>query len=481
MKYIIGLDQSTQGTKAVLFDETGKLIARADRQHKQIVNDKGWVSHNLTEIYQNVLQVVPEVIEKAGISKDTIAALGISNQRETTAMWNREGVPYEDAIVWQCNRAETIALQLVSYSEKVKEKTGLPISAYFPAAKMKWFIDHVKHDDNYCIGTIDTWLVYRLTNGNSYKTDVSNASRTQLFNIHTLTWDKELCEMFGISMEQLPEVCDSNHCFGMTDFDGYFSHEIPIHTVMGDSHAALYAQGCHQAGMVKATYGTGSSIMMNTGKQCMTGEHGLAVSIAWSIDGQTNYVLEGNVNYAGASISWLMNDIGLISSMEELMEDLKKANREDETVLVPAFTGLGAPYWNSDAKAMFYGMGRMTGKEELIKATVESIAYQVLAVVEQMQQVLGNPLQILRVDGGPTKNEYLMQFQADISALPIAVSSAEELSALGVAYMAGITMGIYHPDVFKNITYRSYQPFISSEERNHRKRLWDNAIKKCML
>ena len=477
MKYIIGIDQSTQGSKAVLFDETGKFIDRADLAHKQLVNDKGWVSHDLTEIYENVQKVVRSLVEQTGINKADIAAVGISNQRETTAMWNLQGDPLADAIVWQCSRAEQIVKRYYDHKDIVYEKTGIPLSPYFPAVKMKWLLENVEHDKDYLLGTIDTWLIYKLTQGAAFVTDYSNASRTQLFNLKTLSWDEELCSLFGIPLQALPEVCDSNSRFGFTDFEGYLDHKIPIHAAMGDSHAALFGQGCHKEGMVKATYGTGSSIMMNTGKSCVKSQHGLATSLAWGMDGYVEYVLEGNINYAGAVITWLQQDMHLIESAKEVEDYIQKANPEDTSVLVPAFSGLGAPYWKDGAKAMLYGMSRTTGQAEIVKAAVESIAFQVGDVLKAMRQDSERIITELRVDGGPTKNRYLMQFESDIAKQKICVSKQEELSAIGVAYMAGIAAGVYNKEaVFSNVSYDTYEPSMEEKDRAGHLALWEDAI-----
>lgn len=477
MKYIIGIDQSTQATKAVLFDETGKFVDRADRKHEQIINDKGWVSHDLIEIYQNTVRSVRDVIEKTGIDKGDIAAFGISNQRETTAIWDTNGNPLERAVVWQCNRAEQIVKRYQSLSEIIYEKTGLPLSPYFPAAKMTWLIEHTAHTGKYCLGTIDSWLIYKLTGGERFCTDYSNASRTQLFNLHSLCWDKDLCKLFGINMETLPEVCDSNACFGYTDLEGYFERKIPIHGVMGDSHAALFGQRCHCPGMVKATYGTGSSIMMNAGDSFIKSRAGLATSLAWSMDGQVEYVLEGNINYAGAVISWLIKDMHLINEAQEAEDYAAKAHPKDTTILVPAFTGLGAPYWKENAKAMLYGMSRTTGQAEIVKAAVESIAFQVMDVLRAMKDDSGRKIQEICVDGGPTKNRYLMQFQSDMADTKISVSRQEELSAIGSAYMAGIAAGVYEKEtVFANIGYDFYEPQMEKETRKKRQSLWKEAV-----
>lgn len=479
MRYILGIDQSTQGTKAILVDEQGTLMGRADRAHRQIINDRGWVSHDLEEIYQNVLKTARDVVEKTGISKHDICAIDISNQRETTAIWDRNGKPLNEAVVWQCSRAKEIAEELRDYGGVVKRTTGIPLSPFFPAAKMAWLLKNTEYAsvDDICLGTMDSWLIYRLTQGKSFKTDYSNASRTQLFDIHALTWSEEICTIFGIPMKCLPEVCDSDSLFGMTDLGGFLEHTIPIHGVAGDSHAALFGQGCHESGMIKTTYGTGSSIMMNTGEQCVTSRHGLVTSLAWKLEGKVNYVLEGNINYTGAVITWLKDDLQLIQSPQETAEAARNANEKDQTVLIPAFSGLSMPYWKNDAKAMLYGMTRMTGKNEIIKSALESIALQIEAVLDAMRKDSELKIEELRVDGGPTKNSYLMQLQSDLSDVRVVIAKAEELSALGAAYMAGLGAGICKKEtLFAEGGRKYYVPQMESKIRDEKLERWNHAI-----
>lgn len=485
MKYILGIDQSTQGTKAILTDENGKIIGRADRSHRQLINEQGWVSHDLEEIYQNVIYSVRDVVEKTSIHKEEILAVGISNQRETTAIWHRVGHPLNAAVVWQCSRAKEIAGEMTEKSEQIKRKTGLHLSPYFPAAKMAWLLRNTKNvmdkstnAEDICLGTIDSWLIYRLTNGASFRTDYSNASRTQIFNIHELNWDEEICDWFGIPMAALPEVCDSDSIFGMTDFDGFLDQKIPIHSALGDSHAALFGQGCHRSGMMKTTYGTGSSIMMNTGENCVASRHGLVTSLAWGIGGKVSYVLEGNINYTGAVITWLKDDMKLIESPQETQEAALHANPNDHTVLVPAFSGLSAPYWNDHAKAMIYGMTRTTGKNEIIRAALDCIALQIQAVVGAMEKDSGMKIGEIRADGGPTRNEYLMQVQSDLTAADVAVSQTEELSALGAAYLAGIGAGLYDSECLFHTEGRTYyHPEMEQKERERRLNDWSEAVR----
>lgn len=484
-KYIIGIDQSTQGTKALLFDENGTLVCRKDLPHQQIVNEKGWVSHDPEELYQNTVQTVKNLVEAAGIDKRSVAGIGISNQRETSLAWEKEtGRPIADAVVWQCARASDICSRVrqSGMAEQIRQKTGLELSPYFPASKIAWLLEHTEGaaqkaaEHKLCFGTVDTWLIYRLTGGKSYKTDYSNASRTQLYDIFELKWDTQICSAFGICPEDLAEVCDSDSCFGETDFEGYFPQKIPIHSVLGDSHGALFGQGCLEKGAIKATYGTGSSIMMNIGMDPVLSTHGVVTSLAWGMNGKVNYVLEGNINYTGAVISWLKDDVGLIQSPGETEGLCLQADQNDSLYLVPAFTGLGAPYWDSSAKGSLVGITRTTRKPEIVRAAVECIAYQITDVVEAMKQDAGIEVQELCVDGGPTKNAYLMQFQSDILQAEVLVPDTEELSGIGAAYAAGLALHIYNQDVFGKIKRRGYRPEMDSALREEKYAGWKNAV-----
>jgi len=489
-KYILGIDQSTQGTKALLFDSVGRLVGRCDRSHRQIINDKGWVEHDPLEIYKNVLLVSQDVVRKTGIDKSSIVALGISNQRETALAWDKiTGLPVYNAIVWQCARGEDICRKIANngVADKVKKITGLPLSPYFSAAKLSWILENIEgareamEKSRLGLGTMDSWLIYKLSGGDAYKTDYSNASRTQLFNITDLCWDKTVCGYFGIDEKSLPEVSDSNARYGMTDFDGWLDTAIPIQAVLGDSHGALFGQGCHSPGMIKSTYGTGSSVMMNIGDKPIFSQRGLATSLAWSLDGKIQYVLEGNINYTGAVITWLKEQLKLIISAEETAELAENSNPTDKCYFVPAFSGLGAPYWNSEVTAMFTGITRITGKNEFVRAALDCIAYQISDIVMLMQEEAGVVSKELRVDGGPTKNRYLMQFQADIAENLVNVADVEELSGMGTAYAAGLAIGLYEKTkVFQNIQYKKYQPEMTKVERTWRYQGWHKAVRQTL-
>ena len=479
---ILSIDQSTSGTKMLCFGPSGDLLRRMDLPHRQIIDQNGWVEHDPEEIYRNVLCLTRKMVKEDGFKP---LALGISNQRETVMAWDRvTGKPLYHAIVWQCPRAAAICDEIAKqgFAGKVRETTGLPLSPYFSAAKLAWLMQNVPavqtaaENKTLCMGTMDAWLVFRLTNGQAFRTDCSNASRTQLFSLRQETWSQEMCNLFRVPMRAMPEICDSNAVFGETDFDGILPHTIPIRAVMGDSHAALYGQGCHSPGMGKITLGTGSSVMLNTGAACLESPHGLATSFAWRIDGKAQYVLEGNINYAGATIDWLANTLHLLASPRDAQHVAAGADPHDITYLVPAFSGLGAPYWNSGARAAIVGMSRYTGPAELVKAGLESIAYQVYDIVSVMHSD-SIPLRELRADGGPTRNALLMQFMCDLLDRDIRVADTEELSGAGVAYLAGIGAGAYtREQLFAQYRGTDYTPSITPGERETKLRGWQAAV-----
>ena len=427
-RYIIGIDQSTQGTKALLVDEGGHLIHRADRPHRQIVNEAGWVSHDPAEIAANVLAVARAVVEETGVDPADVAGIGISNQRETTVAWNRTA-------------AEAAA-----------------------AGEL-------------CLGTIDAWVVWTLTGGAEFRCDWSNASRTQLFDLRRGCWSEPVCEAFGVDAACLPQVTDSDGLFGTTNLGGFLPTPVPIHGVLGDSHAALFAQGCHSRGMAKATYGTGSSVMMNVGDEFVASSHGLSSSLAWRMDGVTEYVLEGNVSYAGAVKTWLRDDLELINNPEEVTDLCYAANPASRVYFVPAFTGLGAPHWASDAEGCVFGMTRTTGRAEFVKAADESIAYQIFDVIDAMVEDSGAALSELRVDGGPTRDAYLMQFESDLVGSPIRIASNDEMSGLGAAWACGIALGMYTRDVVDVYGARGIvEPAMPADERAKKIAGWRHAV-----
>lgn len=488
--FVIGVDQSTQGTKAILFNEKGIITARYDLPHKQFISKEGWISHDPEEIYSNVILACEKLIKKAEITKTQIRCLGISNQRETTLAWNKKnGKPYEKAIVWQCNRAKNICKEIAKTCDPEKDiyrVTGIKLTPYYPASKMAWLLNNLKglrkeaEKGEAALGTIDSWLVYKLTHEKSFYTDYSNASRVQLMNLDTLQWDPKVCDIFNIPIKALPKIIDSDSVFGTTDLEGVLDHEIPILGVLGDSHAALFGHNCRQAGKIKATYGTGSSVMLNTGRKPVRSNNGLTTSLAWKINGEESYVLEGNINYTGAVFSWLKDDVKLISSTEEIEKLARRANPNDCMYIVPAFTGLGAPWWANEAKASFVDMTRNTGRNEIVNAGCECIAYQINDVIEAMRQDTGLWVPELCVDGGPTRNKLLMQDQSDFSDLKVKVPNVEELSAIGAAYLAGMKGGVYDESVYDAITYTCFEKQIEEEKRKQKLSGWRKAVEKTI-
>lgn len=481
MRCVIAIDQSTQGTKALLINNNAEIIAKAYLEHRQIISPEGYISHDPMEIYENVRQVVKSLVE--AVLDAEIAAVGITNQRETTVVWDGEsGSPVIDAIVWQCSRAKDVCKTLTDKQKAlIAGRTGIPASPFFPAAKMKWILENVPEAKELAkqgrlrFGTVDSWLIYKLTGGN--KTDTSNASRTQLMNLERLDWDDDILRIFGIQRNMLPQICSSDSDFGESDFGSILKEKASIRAVLGDSHAALFGQHCHNPGQLKVTYGTGSSVMMNTGMDIVRSVNGLASSVAWSLNGRTNYVLEGNINYSGAVVSWLKNNLGLIESSEETEELAFAANRGDKTYLVPAFSGLGAPYWADDVRAAITGMSRLTGKPEIVRAALDSIGYQINDVLSAMSKDAKLPIQSIAVDGGPTCNRYLMQFQSDISHAEISVSEVSELSGIGVGFMAGITANVFsEEEAFSKLNYTSYEPKMLESERCEMVMGWQQAV-----
>ena len=486
--YILGVDQSTQGTKGVLVDQAGRIASRADRPHRQIISGQGWVSHDPEEIYRNVLGVCGDVIRQSAVDPSDILCMGITNQRETTVAFSRTtGKPLAEAIVWQCARAAGITEKLrkrVGFEDTVRTKTGLMLSPYYPASKMAWLlqnrpeVEEAAGRGELALGTIDSYLVFRLTGGHRFCTDASNASRYQLMNLNTIGWDPALCAAFGIPETALPEIVGSDAAFGMTDLDGLLDSPIPIAGVLGDSHGALFGHGCLAPGMTKATYGTGSSVMMNIGPDIRLSTHGLSASVAWKMNGKVSYCLEGNINYSAAVISWLQKDVKLIESPAETDALARAANPEDTACLVPAVSGLGAPWWRNDARAVLCGMSRTTGKNEIVRAALDSIACQIFDVVEAMRLDTGLDIPCMSVDGGPTGNRYLMQTQSDLLRAEIRIPDAEELSVLGAVYTAGIASGFYDPArIHQAIHYRTYRPEMDETVRSEKLALWRQAVR----
>ncbi len=484
--YILAIDQSTQGTKAMLLDREGKLVLRRDLPHKQHINEKGWVGHDLAEIRDNIFRVTANVIRDSGIPKEAVAAVAVTNQRETVGLWDRAtGEPVCEAVVWQCNRATRLCQRLATpeIEEMVWKKTGLKFSPFFSAPKVAWILENIPgareraDRGELCMGTMDSWTIWQLTGGKVHKTDTSNASRTQLFNINTMSWDAELCDLFGIPAGCLPQVQDSDGFYGETDLGGFLPQPVPIHADLGDSHGVMFSHGCIHPGDAMCGYGTGSCVLVNAGETPVYPDCGVNTTVAWTSKGTTYYALEGVVNYSGAVVTWLKDNANLIASARETSDLAWSANPADKTYMVPAFTGLGAPHWRPEATAAYVGMTRLTGRAELVRAALESVAYQIGDLVFPSLKAIGAPGRELRVAGGPSRNEYMMQFQSDILACPVVIPENEELSGMGAAYMAGIALGVYDYDtLIRQQKTTVFTPKMSGEERAERLAGWAHAL-----
>jgi len=447
MKYTLAIDQSTSATKAMLFNENAMLIKRVSIEHKQYYPKPGWVEHDAEEILSNTYKAIEQLLQQSNIEKTDVASLAITNQRETVVVWDkRTGKPVYNAVVWQCNRGSEICDNLIKqgHESMVLEKTGLIINPYFSASGAKWILDNVKgaldnaREGHLLFGTMDTWLIWNFTSGKVHATDYTNACRSLLFNIYTLDWDNELLNLFNVPSEMMPKLLPCDEVYGSTTLNGLLP-EIPIAGVLGDSHGALVGQMCFSVGMGKATYGTGSSIAVNIGEKALTPPRGLVTSIGFTAKGKVFYEFEGNIHCTGATIKWLQDELQIIESADETETIATSVESTDGVYLVPAFAGLGAPWWDNDAKAIICGMNRGTNKVHIIRAALESIAYQVKDLISLIQES-GVELKELRVDGGPVKNNFLMQFQSDMLQAKINRNPIEEASALGAVLMGGLAL-----------------------------------------
>ncbi|MCE7864696.1 MAG: glycerol kinase [Bacteroidetes bacterium CHB5] len=487
-KYIIALDQGTTSSRAVLFNQAGEIKGIAQQEFRQIFPKPGWVEHDPDEIWSTQLDVLQRVIVENAIEVKAIAAIGITNQRETTVIWNRKtGKPVYNAIVWQDKRTAPICedLKQKELSEYVRDTTGLVIDSYFSGTKIKWILDSVEgarqqaERGELAFGTIDTWLIWNLTNGKSHVTDYSNASRTMLFNIRALKWDERLLKELNIPSVILPEVKPSANNFGSWKVDNV---EIPITGVAGDQQAALFGQACFEPGMAKNTYGTGCFMLMNTGTTIQQSKNGLITTIAWGLDGKVEYALEGSVFIAGAAVQWLRDSLHLIDQSKDSEYFAAKALGSNEVYVVPAFAGLGAPYWDMYARGAIFGLTRDTGKDHIIKATLESLAFQTKDILNAMQEDAGIKLASLKVDGGACANNILMQFQADILGTEVERPNVIESTALGAAYLAGIQIGMWKKeDILKNRKIeKRFVPGMSNAQRDKLYEGWQKAVQRTM-
>ncbi|MBC3616154.1 glycerol kinase GlpK [Vibrio metschnikovii] len=489
-KYVVALDQGTTSSRAVVLDHDANIVSVSQREFTQIYPQAGWVEHDPMEIYATQSSTLIEVLGKSGIRSDEIAAIGITNQRETTIVWNKEtGKPVYNAIVWQCRRTAEICEQLKQrdgLEAYVCENTGLLLDPYFSGTKVKWILDNVPgaREDaqagKLLFGTVDTWLVWKMTQGRVHVTDYTNASRTMLFNINNLHWDEKILKEFDIPLSMMPEVKSSSEVYGQTNIGGKGGTRIPIAGIAGDQQAALYGQMCVEAGQAKNTYGTGCFLLMNTGKEKVTSKNGLLTTLACGPKGEPSYALEGAVFMGGASIQWLRDELKLISDAHDSEYFATKVDTANGVYVVPAFTGLGAPYWDAYARGTIVGLTRGVNSNHIIRATLESIAYQTRDVLDAMQADSGIKLAALRVDGGAVANNFLMQFQSDVLDTEVHRPKVTEVTALGAAYLAGIAVGFWDSlDELKNKAEidRSFMPHHDEEKRQRRYKGWKRAVK----
>ncbi len=491
--YILTIDQSTSGTKAIIFNRDGKLLDRVTIAHKQHYPQAGFVEHDPVEIYNNTCQAVWQVLKRQDLDEEAIAGLAITNQRETALIWNKHtGTPVTNAAVWQCQRGASKCQQLKDkgFAPIIWQKTGLIIDPYFSASKLNWMMENLPDikktaaANDLLVGTMDCWLLWKLTGGKVHATDYSNASRTMLFNIHSLDWDDELIALFGLNRNMFPEVRHSDEIFAYTEENTLFKRSKPIAGLIGDSHGALFGQCCTQKGMAKATYGTGSSIMMHIGKRPAAAPEGLVTSVGYSCNKEVHYVFEGNIHCTGDTLNWLKNELQLISRPSETEELARSVASNNGVYFVPAFVGLGAPYWDNKARACISGIGRNTTKAHVVRAALESIAFQVNDLIALMEQKGGIQLQELRVDGGPTRNQFLMQFQADLLQHDVSPSEFEEASALGATYMAGLAFGFWkNTDELQRLrpTAKNYVPKMNANDAEHLVKEWQKAIERTRV
>lgn len=486
--YILALDQGTTSSRAILFDRESRIVAVAHQEITQYYPQPGWVEHNAVEIWQTQYQVIEVVLAQSGVQLSDIAAVGITNQRETALLWDKNsGEPIYHALVWQCRRTTEIVEELKSQglADKIRSKTGLIPDAYFSATKVKWLLDRVpgarakaEHGE-LLFGTVDTWLLWRLTGGKVHATDYSNASRTMLYNIHDLCWDEEILQALDIPAGILPQVKASSAVYGETEYGIFKGLGVPVAGIAGDQQAALFGQMCFAPGMAKNTYGTGCFMLMQTGQKAVKSGNGLLTTIAWGVNGKVEYALEGSVFIAGAAVQWLRDGLKIINTAPDSEKLALQVPDSAGVYVVPAFTGLGAPYWNMRARGAIFGLTRGTGPAHMARATLESLAYQTKDVIEAMQADSGLELQALKVDGGAAANNFLMQFQADILGVAVERPQVLETTALGAAYLAGLAVGFWHDQAELAIAWQLDQKFIpqmTAQQRGKLYRGWQKAV-----
>lgn len=487
-QYIMAIDQGTTSSRVILFNKDGSIHAMSQKEFTQIFPQTGWVEHDALEIWGSVEAVISELIATHGINPKDIAAIGITNQRETALVWDRHtGLPIYHAIVWQSRQTSGICdeLKAQGYNDMVRKKTGLLIDAYFSGTKVKWILDHVEgarekaQRGDLLFGTMDTWLIWKLSGKKAHVTDYTNASRTLMYNIFDLTWDDELLSMLDVPKSMLPEVHSSSEVYAHTEPQLFFNESIPIAGIAGDQQAALFGQACFEPGMAKNTYGTGCFMLMNTGESAVSSKSGLLTTIAWGIDGKIEYALEGSIFVAGSAIQWLRDGLRMFQNAADSEQYAKRVDSTDGVYVVPAFVGLGTPYWDSDARGAIFGLTRGTTKEHFIRATLESLAYQTKDVLTAMESDSGITLKTLRVDGGATMNNFLMQFQSDVLSVPVQRPAVLETTALGAAYLAGLAVGYWQSkqDIIDNWRIgRTFTQEMGSEQSHALYAGWKKAV-----
>ena len=488
---ILAIDQGTTGSTALLFNETGRIVSNAYREIRQIYPQPGWVEHDPREFIDTCLEVSREALDKAGVNASRLAGVGITNQRETTIVWDRSsGEPVYNAIVWQCRRTAPLCEELKQkgLEQPVREKTGLLIDAYFSATKLRWILDnipqgqHRAEQGDLLFGTVDSWLIWNLTGGAAHVTDYSNASRTMLFNINTLEWDKDILTALNIPEAVLPQVMPSSYIYGEVSARLLGDSGVPVAAAVGDQQASLFGQACYQPGITKNTYGTGSFILLNTGSRPISSQRGLVSTLAWGLGDEVVYAMEGSIFVTGAAVQWLRDGLAIITSAPETEALALSIADNGGVYFVPAFVGLGAPHWDMYARGTIIGLTRGTTREHLVRATLESIAYQTRDVIETMRDEAGLDIPLLRVDGGGSSNAFLMQFQADMLGVPIQVAAVTETTALGAAYLAGLAVGLWENTTELQKLWRAartFEPGMSADQRESLYADWKRAVERA--
>ncbi|WHX26780.1 glycerol kinase GlpK [Virgibacillus halodenitrificans] len=488
-KYMLALDQGTTSSRAIIFNHKGEIVETGQKEFEQFFPKPGWVEHDANEIWTSILSCISEALRKSDVNPEQIAGIGITNQRETTVVWDKQtGKPIHKAIVWQSRQTQEICNQLreSGYNDIFRNKTGLLLDPYFSGTKVKWILDHVEgarekaENGELLFGTMDTWLVYKLTGGKVHVTDYSNASRTLMYNIYDLKWDEELLDILEIPSSMLPEVKASSEVYGNTVNYHFFGQEVPIAGMAGDQQAALFGQACFEKGMAKNTYGTGCFMLMNTGEEGVQSENGLLTTLAWGVDGKVEYALEGSIFVAGSAIQWLRDGLKIINSSPESEPLAKSVSSTEGVYVVPAFVGLGTPYWDSEVRGAVFGLTRGTKKEHFVRATLESLAYQTRDVVDIMIKDSGIDVKKFRVDGGAVKNDFLMQFQSDMLDVEVERPVVNETTALGAAYLAGLAVGFWKSkeEIAKQWKVdKTFTPHLSDDTRENLYTGWQTAVK----